>query len=275
MFGFKKNHANIDVMFYERGEGAPFAKSKLPIDQLPDTFQIETTLHIQGDDWLVSKTIPTTKEEFQKSGELKVFLYKPVKTTLPAQDILFSLPTISNDIAGLAPATSLVNAFVVHEDEWRQRELVSTAYIGLVESEFDSIRLSYATRVGKSGFKKCHVRSLIPEPLKDVRLQLNDLKSILGVVHTYSGVAFSRVAALVVNGFAFRTSSGYVVWGQCLDIGNVAFVCVQFPQSSQDEPEDTKRFGLLLSNRNLLFVDWVSMSASKTIGRVVRLSDES
>jgi len=53
MFGFAKDFKHIQVLFFEVGAVKPFAQSELPVEQLPDTFQIETTLHIGNDDWMV------------------------------------------------------------------------------------------------------------------------------------------------------------------------------------------------------------------------------
>lgn len=46
MFGFGKDKSVIQVRFYEGKSETPFAVSNVPIDQLPDTFEIDTTMHL-------------------------------------------------------------------------------------------------------------------------------------------------------------------------------------------------------------------------------------
>src|SRR5262245_19205400 len=123
MFGFKKKYRTIAVEFYEGESSQPFMASDMPIDQLPDTFQIRTKLNIRDEEWTVSSAVPARKEEFRVTGKLQIRLVKPPPTTtIPLGDILFTLPTISNDIAALQEAVSLENILVVHEDDWPQQE---------------------------------------------------------------------------------------------------------------------------------------------------------
>jgi len=259
VFGFRKKNPSIDVEFYERGQVEPFARASTPIDQLPDTFEIETTLHIKGEEWQVSNAKPATKEEFRKTGWLQIYLYKPVIRQTPVKNVLFSLPTISNDIGGLEKSSSLENVFVVHEDDWRQQELVSRDFIDDISKEIDAIRQIYETQRVDIAFKTLHVRSSIPSPLRNVRLTLTDLKARLGSAHDYRGVAFNHVAAVVKNGFAFRSDEGSTFWGQKDENDELAVVCVRLPAPDSHNLRMASAMDSLLSDRNLYFVDWVSM----------------
>jgi hypothetical protein len=40
----------------------------LPIDNLPDTFEIETTLHLRDDDWSIVQADPQSMPDFTRSG---------------------------------------------------------------------------------------------------------------------------------------------------------------------------------------------------------------
>ena len=56
--------------------GAVFASSKMPPVDLPDSFKIDTTLHLGDDNWSVIHAEPQTKAEFTKSGKLTLRLRK-------------------------------------------------------------------------------------------------------------------------------------------------------------------------------------------------------
>jgi hypothetical protein len=261
MFGFKKKPPEIDVEFYERGQLIPFARASVPIDQLPDTFEIETALTIQDEEWRVSNARPLTKEEFRKAGWLQVFLYKPVFETVSSDKVSFSLPTISNDIAGLEQEASLENILVVHEDDWRQQEFVSRVFAGEIIAEMDSIGLIYQSRTPGGGFKECHLRSSIPSPFQNVRLTLNDLMSRLGCAHVYRGAAFSNVAAKIRNGFAFQSEEGPILWGQIAQSGEISALCLQFSELESHDLSRSSPFDSLLADYELYFVDWVHLLA--------------
>jgi len=66
----------VTVTLIDDAAGAVFASSKMPPDSLPESFEIETTLHLGDDDWSVVHTEPQTKAEFTKSGKLTLRLRK-------------------------------------------------------------------------------------------------------------------------------------------------------------------------------------------------------
>jgi hypothetical protein len=257
MVGFKKKPPEIDVEFYERGQLNPFARASLPIDQLPDTFEIDTKFSIQDEEWWVSNARPLTKKEFRKAGWLQVFVYKPVTGMISVDKLLFSLPTISDDIAGLEQAASLENVLVVHEDDWRQQELVSREFVDAIAAEMESISQIYETQRSGKGFKKCHLRSSIPLPLRNVCLTLTDLKSRLGCAHDYRGVAFSNMAATITNGFAFKSEDGSVLWGQTSENAEITILCIQYPAPDSLDLSKAGTMDSLLAEFDLYFVDWV------------------
>lgn len=256
MFGFRKKDPTIDVEFYEQGSLKASARSSQPITQLPDTFEIDTTLSIQGEEWHVTSAQPATKEEFRKTGRVQIYLCKPKIGQVPVDNILYSLPTINDSVAALEESSSLEDVFVVHEDDWRQQEFVSRQHIESVLAELESVReIHKSERVGL-GFKKIHVRSTIPEPLQGASLTLSELMTRLDSAHQFRGVAFNRYAAIIRHGFAFRSKLGFVAWGQSDEKGMVTTLCVQLPDgiSLQNEPVDR-----LLADHKLLFVNWLNL----------------
>ena len=58
------------VTLIDDRSGAPIATTKMPTAELPESFEIETTLHLGEVDWSVVHAEPRTREEYTKSGSL-------------------------------------------------------------------------------------------------------------------------------------------------------------------------------------------------------------
>lgn len=66
----------VNLTLIDDATGAVFASSIMPPGDLPDSFKINTTLHLGDDDWSVIHAEPETKAEFTKSGKLTLRLRK-------------------------------------------------------------------------------------------------------------------------------------------------------------------------------------------------------
>ncbi|MEW8495483.1 MAG: hypothetical protein AB2604_16895 [Candidatus Thiodiazotropha taylori] len=221
MFGFGKDKSVIEVKFYEGKSEAPFAVSNVPIEQLPDTFEIDTTMHLGEDDWRVLGAEPAEKTKFRKSGKLNLYLAKSEITQIDPNELLYSLPTISNDLAGVENAESLENVAVFREDDWRQFEFVVRNYESIIDEEFGHIKNIYENHREGVGFKQLHLREKIVTPLENTPLTLNVLGESFEIVKKYKGVAFNNTAATIIGGFAMQTESGWVLWGQVNESGKI------------------------------------------------------
>jgi hypothetical protein len=79
---------NIAVTLVDDSTGAAFASSEMPLDRLPDSFLIDTMLHLGDDNWSVVSAEPPTKPEFAKSRTVTLRLRKVVR--LDPKDISYS-----------------------------------------------------------------------------------------------------------------------------------------------------------------------------------------
>ena len=79
---------DVLVTFIDDATGAAFATTKMPPDDLPESFEIETTLHLGEADWSVVHAEPRTRGEYTKSGALTLRLLKIEK--IGAEAISFS-----------------------------------------------------------------------------------------------------------------------------------------------------------------------------------------
>jgi hypothetical protein len=67
---------NVTVTLIDDASGAVFATSTLAPGDLPDSFEIDTPLHLGEDNWSVVHAEPPTKAEFTKTGEVTLRLRK-------------------------------------------------------------------------------------------------------------------------------------------------------------------------------------------------------
>jgi DNA-binding transcriptional ArsR family regulator len=117
------SQAEVCVCELTDATGVVFARSDLPEGHLPDSFAPETILHLGDDPWLVKHAEPSSAAEFIVSGRLVLTVRR--LTTVSPQDVLYSLPTICHALPAVGPAATRDDCLELHEDDWRQVELVS------------------------------------------------------------------------------------------------------------------------------------------------------
>ena len=183
-------------------------EADLPIDQLPESFAISTTLHLGNGDWHVEEADPVTRLEFAASGHLRLVLRK-IEHVDP-KTILFSLPTLENALPPLVPGDA-ADALTLHEDDWRQVELVSSSHAIALDAELAAIRdvKSEREHEGIPGYRRLHVRERIPHPLAPARIPLDDIATALGSP-SRRAVAVHDRGSLVESGFAFAAGDGAI-----------------------------------------------------------------
>lgn len=226
--------------------GRLLGETDLRAEQLPESFAAPTTLHIAGDDWQVESAEPVTRAEYVASGALRLVLRK-IELVDPKR-LLFSLPTLENELPPVV-AGNVEHALVLHEDDWRQHELISSRFEPEIAAELAQIRAVYECRKGV-GFERLHVRKLIPDPLDGVTLALVDVKRVLGEV-VRRDVAFRGHAGVVAGGFAFELDRG-VIYGR-EEAGIVRVLAI----ASGDGAE----LGRLAHEHGLVEVDWCAASS--------------
>lgn len=255
MLGFGRDKSVIEVKFYEGMSETPFAASNVPIEQLPDTFEIDTTMHLGEDDWRVLEAEPAEKTKFRKIGKLNLYLAKSKITQLDPNELLYSLPTINNDIAGVENAESLENIAVFHEDDWRQFEFVVISYESTIDEELGQIKNIYENQRKGVGFKKLHLREKIVKPLESNPLTLNMLEESFEIAKKYEGVAFNNAAATIVGGFAMQTESGWVLWGQVNESGKI--VALNIGQTKESNIAGiADKIDKFTEKHGLYLIDW-------------------
>lgn len=196
----------ITVHFIDVENGQTIGISEMPSEQLPQTFEVDTTLTIHNERWQVQEAIPAQSADFIKAKKLLLKVAK-VHQAVP-EEILFSLPTLSNEL----PQTvnqALFNDFelTIAEDDWRQNEFLLLASFPLVDIELEKIKViweNHSKPVDENftAFDKLHVRETIGEP--NLSLDFNHLQSLLGT-HEIGCLKLKGNEGFVRDAFVLQT----------------------------------------------------------------------
>ncbi len=243
----------VSVTLLDEATGERLAVSNVPVAQLPDSFALATSLDVAGQRYDVARAEPPTKEEFAREKRLTLFLRK-VESVDP-QNILFSLPTLCGDaLPESAPGkASAGGVCVLHEDDFRQCEMVATAHLPSITAELMAIQEIYASAAEEGvGFRKIHVRERIPRPLPG-GLRWSDVTSRLGQHHPLGGIAFGDERHLVRGARAVTMRSGVAIWGAEVG-GQLGFLCLE--NAGAASPETVASLKRLADDLSLILVDW-------------------
>lgn len=238
------------VEFIENGTEKPFAVSDVPLEQLPDTFELETDFEIEQQHWKVVQANPQNKEEFSKTGKLRIVLDKI--QMIDPRELLFSLPTINDEI----PATenvSIDNLFTIHEDDWRQSEFISKKYNSEIKQELSAIVEIYEKHRAGIGFDKIHIRKSIISPLIDKNIKIDEFNRKLNITKRSDGVGL-RGGGKVKNSFAFQIAEGTTFYGQT-ENGLITVLCVRSDENS------VQLIKQIAEHYEIVFVDWCRAEA--------------
>ena len=251
--GFLKNifgnKDKIKVEFINNLNNEIIGVSEMTADQLPETFEVDTTMHLGDDNWSVDEAIPAKATDFIKSKHLILKMSK-IELMNP-NDLLFTLPTISNEIASTVPKP-LFNDFEhqILEDDWRQNEFLNKSSINLINHEIEEIKKIWKKdkkeNISFNAFKNCHVRRTIGNP--NLKLNFEDLKSLLEV-KAIGSLKFIKNKDFVKNAFVIKTKE--TTFYGIVENNNVTQLCIS--EFSDNTIEDIRK---IINKFDLLFVSW-------------------
>ena len=69
----------VHVTFIDEATGRIIKVADMAPDDLPESFQVDTTLHLGDIDWSVVRAIPVTRAESSQSKKLKLYVRKVEK----------------------------------------------------------------------------------------------------------------------------------------------------------------------------------------------------
>jgi len=200
----------VAVTLIDDARGATLAATELSPSDLPESFEIETTLHLGDAEWSVVYAEPRTRPEFTKSGTLTLRLRRVEK--VDPGTILFSLPSICDRLAVIGDGALAGDECILSEDDWRQLELVSRHFAADADAEIAAIRRIHEQEVAQVGWRKIHVRRR-PDPPIAAPLTRKDLDRAFHGGITFRGVSYRGARSPIVSGYSFRAADGLQCYG--------------------------------------------------------------
>ncbi|MFC6021919.1 hypothetical protein ACFP2T_37880 [Plantactinospora solaniradicis] len=266
----------VRVVFFDADTGAQIGRSELPVAQLPESFQTQTTLELAGAAWSVERAEPPTAAEFGATGALALTLRR-IESVSPA-DVLYSLPTICAVLPSVADFPGSGDRVELHEDDWRQVELVSADLTDLVQTELRAVRQSYEQHARRDddgrvyGFQGIHVRTQPIRPLSASVSRRRLLAALPPSARDRGGIGFRDQRGVVPSSFAVAVGR-VLLYG--LADGDAVAVLGLHALNAEPGPAPEPQPGLVtgleraMRSANLVLVDW----CRATLVRPSSLSD--
>lgn len=174
--------------------------------------------------------------------------------------ILFSMSTISEDAAQLAPLNGEAGAADVtfHEDDWRQIEFFPASREQEIRQTLTALAaFEKEHRVGGGGWKKIYVRKLPARPVLAGSVALGTLAKDLGVAPGPGPVVNQgpdKILGRIAHGFSLPVGRGVALYGFS-DATGVPVLGAHVAEGAEEEAL-TKAFVKLNARRHLILVDW-------------------
>ena len=204
----------VVVTLINEATGAPFATIELPPTDLPESFELETTLHLGDTDWSVVEAQPRTRQQYSKSGTLTLRLHQIDK--VDPNSILFSLPSICDRTPPVGDGALSGDECILAEDDWRQFELVSRRFASDTDLEIAAIRRIHEHEKAGFAWRKIHVRSR-PDPPIAGGLTLEHVEHAFGGTVRFRGVRYHGASSPIVSGYSLRAADGLECYGLAED----------------------------------------------------------
>ena len=246
----------VKVTFVEADSGRTVAETSVPPEQLPESFEADTTVTLQDQPWEVLKAEPVTRAEYVRSRALRLTVRRLNLASMPPGELLYSLPTICDAIPAVEAGTSKLgkNVLELHEDDWRQVELIASVNRAEAQDCLKKIRGIFETqRASSVGFRSVHVRTEVAAPLRGSQLTSDALRSTFASARELDGLGYQGVAGLIGGGFALE-ATGVTVFGLARG-ENVEVCCFHF-RPEPTLPDEAEALSSLMAATNTLLVDW-------------------
>ena len=181
---------------------------------------------------------------------------KPQKFDLSS--ILYTTPTISNDIAALDPIDHQPGdaAFGFHEDEWCQVEFLPKAELPTVQHLLTEYQAFERENRAQHGWRNVFVRKLSRRPVVSGAQPVQQLERTLGIKAGAAPLIFSSgsVSGSARNGFSFPLGGNVTLYGYS-DAQGIPVLGADVGANA-DDSKLTDAFRKLSVSNGLILVDW-------------------
>jgi hypothetical protein len=252
-FTMESDGRTVVVNLIDDATGAAFAQTQMPAADLPETFAIETTMRWGDVDWSILHAEPQTRLEFSEAGSLTLRLRRVEK--IDPTNLRFSLPSICDKLAAIGDRALAGDECVLHEDDWRQFELVSRQFAVEADAEIEAIRhIREQKGSGGLGFLEVRVR-VRPDPPIAAPLTLDDVNRAFGDGLAFRGVTYRGAGSLIAAGFSFTAPDGLQCYGLA-ESGRVTVLGIVLDAPESPPIQSTDALIELARDFNLDLVQW-------------------
>lgn len=180
---------------------------------------------------------------------------QPKAQMVDPKTILFTTPTLANDIAELEPVGREPGKgdFIFHEDEWTQLEFLPKSQLREVQHmlrEFKSFELAHRTQHGWNEVyvRRLHRTTVVPD--------IQRLERLLGTKAGAAPLLFSSggISGGVKNGFSIPLGGNVTLYG-FTDARGIPVLGANVGRNP-DDLKLTQAFAKLNSSSGLILVDW-------------------
>jgi len=177
---------------------------------------------------------------------------------LDPSTILYTTPTLSNDIAGLEPISGQPKPgeLIFHEDEWSQVEFLPKSQLGEVQRLLKEYKTFEQANRATYGWRKVYVRRLQRFPVVSGEQPIPALEKVLGAVAAPGPILSSAGATTgrVRNGFTVPLGGN--VWLYGYQSAHGVPVLGAYVGEHPDDLRLTQAFIKLNSSTGAILVDW-------------------
>ncbi|MCO5992088.1 hypothetical protein [Actinoallomurus rhizosphaericola] len=255
----------VSVVFVDEGTGREIGRSVLTAEALPDTFEVDTTLHLGDTDWSVRRAEPPTAAQFVATGALTLTVRRV--ESAPPDTVLYSLPTLYDPLPTVGGRAGDADAFEIHEDGWRQVEMISADLGDVVTTELLAVRRIHDEHARRDeqgrvyGFEAIHLRA---EPVRPLPRSVPLLR-LMGLLppadRHYAGVGYQGASGLIADSFAF-TVGPLVLYGIAEgDLVTTLCVTVERREAPERLAPLTHALAEAMRTLGVVLVDWCRCAA--------------
>lgn len=249
---------DISVTLRDAADGGVIARTTVPSQDLPPTFDGTQMLEAAGTVWRVVRAEPAFREEYELVGDLELTL-RPVERVeraemVPGDAIHFSMSSISDRLPDIAGPLDGRTVLLVKDDLWRDVELIGPHAASAVQPNLAAIRRIQDDFRSGPGFTEIHLRTEPSEPLAGVPLTVEDLAAALGTTTHFVRPVAIEGRGVVRGGYALSIADGVHVYGLVDAASRVTVAGVHRTDIASVRVADA--FGRLLRERGLELVDW-------------------
>jgi hypothetical protein len=266
---FGKNKT-LRVEFFEVEGRKMIGYDEMKPSELPEDFQDETWVEIDGDRWKVVGAEPRTRRKARKSGTMSVQVElverrTPVQEppTLEVKEVpVFRFPSRADQMPRMSGHREALALLEMGTWEWRDREFTLATNRSVAREVFAKIEeltmINGTVRDGRTFYTRQYERYEFFAPLRGSKVLLeNIVTEYFPTSKTIDGLTFLGSDQVADSTFVFSIDSGIVFYGQEFD-EVVRYLGVYHPSEIRPEAlrQDSKRLAEFMQKKGLIVIDW-------------------